>query len=218
MNWNNISIKQAKEIKNLLSNDNLDDFEYVAGIMSIVTGNPIDTYYDMVVDEFLTATKEATEFLKSKPIPRLEEEIVIDDVTYCLCLNIGKMKAGQYIDLNQILSKEPENLSRILTTLYIPKGKSYGEDYDPSELINTFNDKFPFEVAMGASSFFELAFLSLTKASLTSSLRKLRKSMKKEKSQEKKALIAEGIQKIEKKLMLLKDGCKQLAMSPTLQN
>lgn len=82
--------------------------------------------------------KQKTGFI-SEGLPRPKkiktDNLKIGDNTYKLIHKIDKYTAAQFIDFQTIIKQDKNDIARILSTILIPKGKEYGEDYDIEDVV-----------------------------------------------------------------------------------
>lgn len=186
MNWNNISIKQYRELERVISSYDLLDRS--VGILSVINDKSEDYYYDMKIDKLIKEINKL-DFLNEPPKGEIKHNITLDDTEYKLDSNIHKWTAGRYIDYMNTITDSPDNFGLLMAILYTPKGKKYGEGYDVLELVNKFEELCPITYVLGVSSFFLTLLQSLTKATLSS----LKKDLKKMKDPKKRKEIEDQI-------------------------
>lgn len=75
------------------------------------------------------------------------DNIKIGDHTYKLIHKIEKYTAAQFIDFQTIIKQDKNDIARILSTILIPKGKEYGEDYDIEDVVKDIRFNMGMDVA-----------------------------------------------------------------------
>lgn len=187
MKWSDITLKNYQDLMFFLSTrEKMTDLDRNLEIYRILTGEDISNLeLDRIKDKldelaFLNKTYEAR-------VPNTE--YVIDGKKYTVQLNLNKMTAGQYIDFQNLYKEYNKNLKYLVMCFLIPKGKKYAEDYDVLELGDYLYDKIPITIVSDVMFFFAKQLEVLTKITLTSSIKMLKKQIKKEKDPEKKQAL-----------------------------
>lgn len=195
MKWEDITINQYKAISKIDLNQS-NEIDSIIDLLVAVTGKTSEEILDMPMDEFNILTKEL-DFLKEVIKPRMKsDKYIVDGKEYRLTANAKSMTAGQYIDYTTTLQADPENFGMICATILVPKGKKYGEGYDPLEISEVFNKHFKMVDVMGVSFFFLKTSEALMQATLCSLNRKLKKELKKETDPKRKEIIIQAMEKI----------------------
>ena len=178
--WNDISINtfnKLKEIK-INSNDSLELLDSNIALLSILCDVDEDTIADLTTSEFSTLLSQTT-FLKDMPKVKIQEYYKINGKEYQVFLSLKNMTVSQYIDFQTFYKDQDKYYKELLACFIIPKGKKYGEDYDVQEVIDDIGNHLSIVDANSILFFFVLLFQSLTKATLTYSIRQMKKARKK---------------------------------------
>lgn len=200
MNWSDITLKNYQDLMFFLSTrEKMTDLDRNLEIYRILTGEDISNLeLDRIKDKldelsFLNKTYEAR-------VPNTE--YVIDGKKYTVQLNLNKMTAGQYIDFQNLYKDYNKNLKYLVMCFLIPKGKKYAEDYDVLELGDYLYDKIPITIVSDVMFFFAKQLEVLTKITLTSSIKMMKKQIKKEKDPEKKQTLQKVLDSLQNEALL----------------
>lgn len=178
-NINDLSISQYYEFEELLKNNDIFGIFDLFGIDSS----------ELSIREMNNTFNEITKILPVKS--KLEKYYYINGVKYKAILNLTKLKAGQFIDLQTYMSGS-RKLEQILSIFLIPMKRKYGMwfeqkygDYDVIAVQKEIFDNFRISDARALSDFFLTLSITLLQIMKDSSARKLMKK-KKEKEKNKK--------------------------------
>ena len=116
------------------------------------------------------------------------------------------MTAAQYIDFQNFYKDYQKNFKYIFLCFLIPKGKKYNEGYDLIELADKLYDKIPITVINDIMVFFCNLLAALTVSTLISSIREMKKMLKKEKDPVKKYQLRKMIVQSRKTVSLVQNG------------
>lgn len=192
-NFNKLTIGKYLELMEILEDNTLADIDKNVEIIALLDDEEVDVIYDLPLSEF-NEKMQKTAFLYETPKPlQVSTVYKLGEMELEACLNLEKLTTAQFIDY-QTYVKENDKLVELLSVFLIPKGKKYNREYDIVELQKVIRDNMPITQAMGLSDFFLLLYKSFLKASLTSSIKKLKKMMRKEKDLEKKKMMKQAIQ------------------------
>lgn len=194
--WDDITISQYQQIT-AISDMKCDEIDKVIKLLSIIEGNTEDHYLDMEYLDFIECSKRL-EFMSTEFKPRIPNggTYTIDGITYEMVSNPGKLTTGQFIDYENTISSQPVDIAMLCAIFCLPKGKKYGDGYDPLELRDKFNNSFKMVDAAGIAFFLEKRL----QVSLKTILRSLCKKMKKEEKNltpEKKERLNQSIKAVE---------------------
>lgn len=200
MNWSDITLKNYQDLMFFLSTrEKMTDLDRNLEVYRILTGEDISNLeLDRLKDKldeiaFLNKTYEAR-------VPNTE--YVIDGNLYTVQLNLNKMTAGQYIDFQNLYKDYSKNLKYLVMCFLIPKGKKYAEDYDVMELGDYLYDKIPITIVSDVMFFFAKQLEVLIKITLTSSIKMMKKQIKKEKDPEKKQALQKVLDSLQNEALL----------------
>lgn len=171
--------------------DNMDisDLDRSIEIYAILSDNRDEAREELLNMPVDNLGKELSkiQFIVNKYKSKIPEtEYTIDGNKYTVQLNLKSMTAAQYIDFQNFYKDYEHNIKYIFLCFLIPKGKKYGEDYDVMELADSLYDKIPVTIVTDIMIFFCRLLKGLTAATLISSIREMKKILKKEKDPVKK--------------------------------
>ena len=192
MNWNDISIKQYNDIKNLYLDTELSDEDRLILQINILFGVDALKLKTNELHKYVNEMK----FLGSKiPKMKLKKEYQLGNNTYTLKKELKDVTVAQWIDWQNFLKdgSDTDNFPNLLSIFFFPKGEDeYGENYDIEQVRSDINNHLSIAEAMSISSFFltyrkalSIRFLLYTrkqtlKAPLTKEQkRKVKKEMRK---------------------------------------
>ena len=196
MNWNDISIKQYNDIKNLYLDPDLSDEDRLILQINILFGVDALKLKTSELHKYVNEMK----FLGSKiPKMKLKKEYKLGSNIYTLKKELKDVTVAQWIDWQNFLKdgSDTDNFPNLLSIFFFPKGEDeYGDGYDIEQVRSDINNHLSIAEAMSISSFFliyrkalSIRFLLYTrKQTLKAPLTKEQK--KKVKKEFKKLIIA----------------------------
>ena len=192
-NYNKLTIGKYLELVEIIEDDTLADIDKNVEIIALLDDEEVDVIYDLPLTEF-NEKIQMTSFLYEEPKPlQVSTVYKLGNMELETCLNLNDLTTAQFIDY-QTYVKDDSKLVELLSVFLIPKGHKYNKDYDIVEVQNVIRENMPITQAMGLSAFFLLLSKSLLKASLTYSIKKLKKMMRKEKDEKKKEMMRQALQ------------------------
>lgn len=201
-NWNDISVntfKRLRDIKTDIHSD-IDALEANISLLSILCDCSEDEISGLSTSNFSKLLQQ-TDFLKSLPKIDIKDKYVINGKKYELFLTMQEMNVAQYIDFQTYFKDKDKYFNELLSVFLIPKGKKYNEGYNIAEVINDIGEHLSILDANSIMFFFVISFQSLTKVTLNSLIKRLKK-MKNEVEKEK---LEKAITEL-KKVQDLADG------------
>lgn len=146
--WSKITVDdyyRIMEIINEVKDEMVKDAELLAVLCDVF---PKDILSLKLPD--IIRLKQKTGFIL-EGLPRHKkikaDNIKIGDHTYKLIHKIEKYTAAQFIDFQTIIKQDKNDIARILSTILIPKGKEYGEDYDIEDVVKDIRFNMGMDVA-----------------------------------------------------------------------
>lgn len=195
-NYNKLTIGKYLELVEIIEDDTLADIDRNVEIIALLDDKEVDVIYDLPLTEF-NEKIQMTSFLYEEPKPlQVSTVYKLGDMELEACLNLNDLTTAQFIDY-QTYVKDGSKMVELLSVFLIPKGHKYNKDYDIVEVQKVIRDNMPVTQAMGLSAFFLLLSKSLLKASLTYSIKKLKKMMRKEKDMKKKEMMKQAIHNLQ---------------------
>ncbi len=195
MNWNDISIKQYNEIKDLYLDTDLSDEDRLILQINILFGVDALKLKTNELHKYVNEMK----FLATKPPKmKLKKEYQLGNNVYTLKKDLRDLRVAQWIDFQNFLKDggaDTDNYANLLSIFFFPKGEDeYGEDYDIEQVRQDINNHLSIVEAMSIASFFLLyrkksllRFLLYTKREILKT--PLTKEKKKEVKKEMRKLI-----------------------------
>ena len=154
MNWNDISIKQYNDIKNLYLDPDLSDEDRLILQINIIFG----------VDALKLKTSELHKYVKEMkflgekvPKMKIKNEYQLGNNVYTLRKDLRNLTVAQWLDFQNFLKdgSDTDNFPNLLSVFFFPKGETeYGENYDIEEVRQDINNHLSIAEAMSISSFF----------------------------------------------------------------
>ena len=196
MNWNDISIKQYNDIKNLYLDPDLSDEDRLILQINILFGVDALKLKTNELHKYINEMK----FLGSKiPKMKIKKEYKLGSNIYILKKELKDVTVAQWLDWQNFLKdgSDTDNFPNLLSIFFFPKGETeYGDGYDIEQVRQDINNHLSIAEAMSISSFFltyqkalSIRFLLYTrKETLKAPLTKEQK--KKVKKEFKKLIIA----------------------------
>lgn len=180
--WKGLSIKDYLMYLGALDNPNTNDFEKQLDILAILCSTNRQALNDLPANQVIPLFNKL-EFLKVAPKEDARSYYDISGKKFKLCMDVGQITAGQFIDLTNY-TKDPDfimdNLHTICAILLLPvipyRGKAYPgsakeriEKYSAETLNDRAEflfDNMPIGEAIGISNFFTFLwniFIEITK-------------------------------------------------------
>lgn len=210
-NWKEISINTFKKLQANINNAEDDGIESInilnkeVAMLAVLCGVEEDDIANLTQNEYRKLIAQ-TDFLKEMPKVKVEDNYTINGNKYSLFLTMQNMTIAQYIDFQTYYKDVNKNFAECLSCFLIPKGKKYGEGYDIAEVINDIGEHMSIVDANSIMFFFALLFRSLTMVTLRSSVKDMKKIMKKTKNREEKNKLMIAIKQMEKTAASLRNG------------
>lgn len=196
--WSKITISDYMELQDIVKREDAVDVEI--GIVALLCGVSEEEILALPIPEYQRLRRES-QFVANFPEIRgkAPKSITINDFKYDVITDVSKLTTAQYIDFQTYLKQDIEKfLPNLLTVFIIPKGCKYGDDeYNIDDLANDIKEYLPVITAFEMSGFFQTAFLSSIKGTLTSLESKMRKKMRKAKTEEEKKIMMEIVEKLQ---------------------
>lgn len=157
MNWNDISIKQYNDIKNLYLDPDLSDEDRLILQINILFGVDALKLKTNELHKYINEMK----FLGSKiPKMKLKKEYKLGSNIYILKKELKDVTVAQWLDFQNFLKdggSDTNNYPNLLSIFFFPKGETeYGDGYDIEQVRSDINNYLSVAEAMSISSFFLL--------------------------------------------------------------
>lgn len=181
-NYNDLTVGKYQEIRVLLNGEIVDEYSTNIQLVSILSDMTEDEVLSLELTQY-KALNQKLSFLLQEPQKRMIANVYkIGGYELETMLAIDKMSVAQYVDYQTFVKDMDKFLVEMLSIFLIPKGHKYNEGYDIIEVQKAIRDNLSIVDAMSLSAFFLLWYQSLTKATLTSLIKKVKKMKKKMKN------------------------------------
>lgn len=153
-NYSQVSLKLYRELKEIAEDVTKSETLRSAEIVAILNGKSLDEILQLPISEFQELVAN-TDFLNYPEInltkSQAPKKLVIDGVEYDVQIDVFKWTTSQFMDFQEFIksgsSPEKETFKNVLACIVVPKGKSYGTDYDPIELANLLDTSLDIQTA-----------------------------------------------------------------------
>lgn len=206
-NWKDITIEVYDKIRALEADIATQEeaLELNVKLLSILCEVSEDEIINLPLTEF-TILIGKTEFLKNMPKLGIETKYRIGDRVFDVQTNLRAMTTAQFLDFQTLVKDKDKNLKNLLACFMLPKNKKYGEDYDIIEVAEYLYKNMSIATARSVMFFFTLQYQTLQATILNCSIKELKKTLKREKSEEAKKKLEEAIQQMTRLKTLIKNG------------
>ena len=202
-NYRDLPIGKYLEICEIDRRTDIEELHKQVSILSILSGMDEEEIYDLPIGEY----KELA--ARSRFLSHSYEGEILTAKTY-ICgewvltpvEDYRKITTAQYIDFQSFAKDAEKNIVEILSTMLIPKGKKYNQDYDIIELQNALREYLSVADALSLLAFFFVQYNQSIKDSLISS----KEAAMKLRDPEKRKRVLKEIQKQEQHLKQLGVG------------
>jgi hypothetical protein len=164
--YDTLPLGKYQQIISMLKREK-DDIDAHAAILAIMYDMTENEIMNLPLQEYMDLSESISFLLQPLPKfkPRAKDKYVIGDLVLIPTKDIKKFTASQYIDY-QVFLKEGNKMVELVSTLLVPKGCIYGNDYDLAEVYEAVAKMSVTEVAE-LSAFFLQQYKRLIDRSLT---------------------------------------------------
>lgn len=199
-NYRDLPIGMYLDICEIDRRTDIDELHKQVGIISLLSGMAEEDIYALPIGDY-KALASKTRYL-SHPY---DGEVLTAKV-YSLdgwvlqpVQDFRKITTAQYIDFQTFVKGGESNIVEIISTMLVPKGKKYNQDYDVVELQKSLREHLSVADALSLFAFFFVQYNQLIKDSLTSCREEAMKIPDKE-------MRRKTLRKIQEQEDLLKSG------------
>lgn len=193
--YEKLTIGKYLEIKEILDNTT-SEIDTNVQLLCALGDYDEETVLDLPLAGF-NRLIQGTAFLMEQPKKRMVlTKYNLGGMVLETVMDVQSLTTGQFIDY-QTFVKDEKYLVELLSCFLIPKGCKYNKDYDIIEVQKVIRDNLSIVDAISLSSFFLSWYQALSKATVTSLIRRMKKMMRKEKNEEMKKKIQEVITNLE---------------------
>ena len=202
-NYRDLPIGMYLDICEIDRRSDIEELHKQVSIISVLSGMDEEEIYNLPLDKYKELAAQSS-FL-SRPY---EGEIltaksyIVGKFTLQPVEDFRKVTTAQYIDFQTFAQDTEKNIVEILSTMLVPKGKKYNQDYDVIEVQKAIRENLSVADALSLMAFFFVWYRQLIKDSLTYS----KEMAMKLRDPEKKKRTLRAIQKQESLLLRGGDG------------
>lgn len=151
--WSNISIDLYKKITKL-QNEEMDDLTKEVAILALFCESKEDDIWNLNINE-VNSLRSQLQFINKIDFNKHwnNKHIKIGDIDCDVTVDLNKFSYAQYVDFQHFYSNN-EDISKLLSTIIIPKGKKYNDGYDIVEFINNIENNLDILTANSICFFF----------------------------------------------------------------
>lgn len=125
MTWDNVSLKQFRDIKTLLDEGRAPEDE-TAGLLAILYDMTEDNVYNLPISEFGEMAR-SIDFLNERPKPRdIQEVYNLNGREYEIC-TLNNFSYQQYMNYQLVIQNKERDYLDILTLILVEHSKKYGD-------------------------------------------------------------------------------------------
>ena len=196
-NYNDLTIGKYQEIKAVIDGEVVEEYATNISLVAILADMTEDEVMSLDLKEYKVLNQKLTFLMEEPPRRMVADKYKIGGFELETMLAVDKMTVAQYVDYQTFVKDMDKYLVEMLSIFLIPKGKKYNEGYDIVEVQKAIRDNLSIVDAMSLSAFFLLWYQSLTKATLTSLTKKLKRMKRKMKEKEQIQKMEEAIANLE---------------------
>lgn len=199
-NYRDLPIGMYLEICEIDRRTDIDDLHKQVCIISILSGMAEEDIYNLPIEDYKELAAKARFLGKEYDGEVLTAKTyIVDGWVLTPVADFRKITTAQYIDFQTFAAEGEKRIVEILSTMLVPKGKKYNQDYDVIELQEALRKHLSVADALSLFAFFLVVYHALIKDSLTFS----KEMVLKMKDKEKRESLLKEIQRME---VLLKGG------------
>lgn len=199
-NYRDLPIGMYLDICEIDRRTDIDELHKQVGIISLLSGMAEEDIYDLPIGDYKTLAS------KTRYLSHPYDGEVLTAKVYSLdgwvlqpVQDFRKISTAQYIDFQTFVKGGEQNIVEIISTMLVPKGKKYNQDYDVVELQKSLRGHLSVADALSLFAFFFVQYNQLIKDSLTSCREEAMKIPDKE-------MRRKTLRKIQEQEDLLKSG------------
>lgn len=199
-NYRDLPIGMYLDICEIDRRTDIDELHKQVGIISLLSGMAEEDIYDLPIGDYKTLAS------KTRYLSHPYDGEVLTAKVYSLdgwvlqpVQDFRKISTAQYIDFQTFVKGGEQNIVEIISTMLVPKGKKYNQDYDVVELQKSLREHLSVADALSLFAFFFVQYNQLIKDSLTSCREEAMKIPDKE-------MRRKTLRKIQEQEDLLKSG------------
>lgn len=193
-NWNDVKLIDLEAIT-LLNDVKIPDDLKMVEMLAILSDVSYDDIMKLSATDMMKLMNELTFLTTEVPKTVVKPSLEINGKKYNHILNPKEITAGQFLDYKILIQQKDidKKIARLIACFTVPDGCNYGEGYDTEELVDLINENVSVVEGQSIVDFFMIQFYAFSEALATSSIKNLRKQMKKAKSYKEKRQIVTAI-------------------------
>lgn len=202
-NYRDLPIGMYLDICEIDRREDIEELHKQVSIISLLTGISEEEIYDLPIEEYKVLAAK-TQYLRHPYDGEVltAKTYAIDGMLLQPVEDFRKVTTAQYIDFQTFAKDAEKNIVEIISTMLIPKGKKYNQDYDIIKLQDSLRKHLSVADALSLFAFFFVKYRQSIMDSLTYS----REMAMKLRDPEKKKRTLRAIQKEEDRLLRGGDG------------
>lgn len=168
-NYRDLPIGMYLDICEIDRRTDIDELHKQVGIISLLSGMAEEDIYALPIGDYKTLAS------KTRYLSHPYDGEVLTAKVYSLdgwvlqpVQDFRKITTAQYIDFQTFVKGGEQNIVEIISTMLVPKGKKYNQDYDVVELQKSLREHLSTADALSLFAFFFVQYNQLIKDSLTS--------------------------------------------------
>lgn len=168
-----------------------DDNELTLAVLAELSGKSVDELMEMPLEDYYKI-RAGGAFLLTQPVPgRVRRSYRVGRWRLRPLRSVRQMTAAQFIDFQEWTARQGTSMAATLSCFLVPRGRAYGEGYDPAEVVEALA-QMPMREAVALDAFFFGLSVRCTADTLRSLERRmtLRQRMTKEARTYRRALRA----------------------------
>ena len=169
MKWSDVTLNQFLELQEIMKIE--DDTDKMLSLAELFFGEDVTA---LPLPEFNKKLKEL-DFLQTEvPTNHIVKKVTINGHDYTIDALLGHVSTAQYVDFTNYMKSE-NNIDKVLSVFFIPKGHKYNDGYDMEEVIKDMGS-LPIDIALSESFFFSRQFARFIKIFRSYSIKQLKKT------------------------------------------
>ena len=197
--WDDITLADLERISQL-NEVKMNEEVKMMEMFSILTNIETDELMQMPAKDILSLAENFA-FLTT-PIPQkvVKPKLKIGDNEFYHVLNMNEITAAQFLDYKILLAQNEidKKIARLVACFTVPVGHSYNDGYNTEEVIDLIHNNLSVVEGQSLVDFFMVQFKAYSVALLSSSIREMKKQMKKLKTHKEKMEMKAAIEVVKK--------------------
>lgn len=209
-NWDKMMLSDYLQLQEVFKYEEAVDVEI--GIVALLCKVDEEKIMNLPITEYQHLRREA-QFISTKPNldNKQPKYVIINGKRYNVLSEINKWTTAQYIDFQTYFKDVEKYLPQLMSTVLVPEGKIYGDGYELDEVIEDIKSGLPVTTVLSLLGFFQRAFLNSTKGILHYLELKMKKMLRKAKTDTEREKIKQIVENLHQVRSVLNgDGLQQL--------